>query len=63
MASAIRTVKVFSANRSRDREALGERVSSWIRDHPEAHVLKTTVVLSSDRQFHCLSIVLICGTR
>lgn len=52
-------VKVFSATRARDRESIGERVTSWLRDHPGVTIGKTVVRLSSDREFHCLSIVLI----
>jgi hypothetical protein len=62
MSQTIRTVKVFSATRLRDRDALGERVTLWIRSHPEETILRTTVLQSSDESFHCLSIVLICGS-
>jgi hypothetical protein len=58
----VNVVKVFSATRARDREALGEVVTAWIASNPDVRVLKTVVSLSSDSAFHCLSIVLI-GTR
>jgi len=48
--------KVFSATTSRDREALGERVTDWIgreKIEPESCV----VLQSSDDAFHCISIV------
>jgi hypothetical protein len=51
-------VKVFSATKAREREGLGEKVTAWLRDNPGAHIIKKTVTLSSDREFHCLSIVL-----
>ena len=54
-------VKVFSATMVRQREVLGERVTEWIRDNSDVHVLRTVVAQSSDQQFHCLSIVLFCG--
>jgi hypothetical protein len=57
---AVNLVKVFSVTKARDRDALGDRVTAWIRQHTEATVLKTIVRLSSDRQFHCLSIALFC---
>jgi hypothetical protein len=56
----INLVKVFSANRSRDREAIGEQVTNWIAAHPSARIVKTAVVQSSDEEFHCYSIVLFC---
>ena len=61
MEDSIRSVKVFSATMVRQREVLGERVTEWIRDNPDVHILRTVVAQSSDQQFHCLSIVLFCG--
>jgi hypothetical protein len=57
----IAEVKVFSATKARDRESLGERVTTWLQAHPHADVLSAAIRLSSDREFHCLSIVLICA--
>ena len=57
---ALNLVKVFSATMARDRDRLGERVTAWIQEHPGATILNTTVRLSSDSKFHCLSIVLLC---
>lgn len=53
-------VKVFSATKSRDRDELGTRVTAWLRDNPTIEVLSAVVSLSSDNEFHCLSIVLLC---
>jgi hypothetical protein len=61
-ADKVDVVKVFSATKARGRESLGEAVTAWIADNPGVRVLKTFVMLSSDSQFHCLSIVLI-GAR
>ena len=55
----ISLVKVFSATKARDRSELGERVTSWIASHPQVDIVRADVLLSSDRQFHCLSIVLL----
>jgi hypothetical protein len=57
----LQTVKVFSATMARDREALGDRVTTWIRSNPELAIQSTVVVQSSDQGFHCLSIVVFCG--
>ena len=55
----ISLVKVFSATKARDREALGDRVTAWLAAHPEVELIETVVSMSSDRDFHCLSFVLI----
>jgi len=56
-------LKVFSATKAKEREELGTRVTSWLRDHPEIEVLSKTVRQSSDREFHCLSITLFFRNR
>jgi hypothetical protein len=53
-------VKVFSATKSKDRERLGERVTTWLAANPTLQVVKTSVTQTSDRGFHCLSLVLFC---
>lgn len=50
-------VKVFSATKYREREGLGDKITEWVRDH-EVEVVDTIVRQSSDREFHCLSIIL-----
>jgi hypothetical protein len=54
-------VKVFSVTNAKDREGLGERVTAWIAANPDVRILTTIVALTSDREFHCLSMVLICS--
>lgn len=51
-------VKVFSATKAREREELGEQVTRWIRDNPNAHIIDKIVTQSSDREFHCLTITI-----
>jgi hypothetical protein len=51
-------VKVFSATKARDREALGAKVTEWLRQHRRLRVVDKVVNQSSDQAFHCLSIVL-----
>jgi hypothetical protein len=50
----VNVVKVFSANKAKSRESLGETVTN-----PDVRVHKTFVMLSSDSEYHCLSILLI----
>ena len=50
--------KVLSATKAADRFALGERITEWIRDHPEHEIVDKIVTQSSDSEFHCLTITL-----
>ncbi len=51
-------VQVFSATKARDRNLLGEKITEWIRSHPDCTIVDMSVMQSSDSQFHCLTIVL-----
>jgi hypothetical protein len=52
-------VKVFSATSAAGRDALGDRITAWLHARGPSFVLLDRAVLqSSDRRFHCLSIVL-----
>lgn len=49
-------LKVFSATKAKEREELGARVTSWLRDNPDLQVTDKIVTQSSDKEFHCLTI-------
>lgn len=51
-------LRVFSATKARDRDQLGDAITTWIRSHPEYEVFDKVVLQSSDTEFQCLSIVL-----
>lgn len=51
-------VEVFSATLARDRVALGERVTEWIRRNPQAKIVDKVVSQSSDAEFHCITITI-----
>ena len=51
-------VKVFSATMAPERDALGDRITEWLRTHPNAQVVDTIVTQSSDAAFHCLAFTL-----
>jgi hypothetical protein len=51
-------VKVFSATLARNREELGEKVTEWLHQRPGCEIVDMRVMQSSDREFHCISIVL-----
>lgn len=56
-------LKVFSTTLARDREALSERITGWLREHPDLEVVDREVRQSSDKEFHCLSILLFYRER
>lgn len=39
-----------------DRDGLGDKVTAWLRNHPNVQVTDTIVTQSSDAAFHCLAI-------
>ncbi len=47
-------VKVFSATMAQERDRLGDRITEWIREHPNYEIVDTVVTQSSDEAFHCL---------
>ncbi len=56
-------VKVFSTTLARDREQLSERITGWLREHPELEVVDQVVTQSSDKEFHCLSLTFVYRER
>jgi hypothetical protein len=55
-------IKVFSASKAREREALGERATEWLANN-DVNVTKHIVTQSSDHAFHCLTITLFYQTN
>lgn len=51
-------VKVFSTTLARDREAMGETITKWIKEKGDIEIVDKQVTQSSDKEFHCLSITL-----
>jgi hypothetical protein len=49
-------VKTFTATMAHDREALGDRVTTWLRANKHRQIVDTVVTQSSDEAFHCLAI-------
>ena len=56
-------VKVFSTTLARDRETMGEHITRWLGEHPDVDVVAHEVRQSSDKEFHCLSILLFYRER
>ncbi|MCA9527588.1 MAG: hypothetical protein KC549_14970 [Myxococcales bacterium] len=51
-------VKVFTATKAMERADLGEVITTWLEQQGDIQVVDTVVRQSSDRQFHCLTIVI-----
>lgn len=56
-------VQIFSATMAKERDLLGERITNWLRTHPELEVVDSVVTQSSDDAFHCLAITLFYRER
>jgi hypothetical protein len=56
-------VKVFSATKARERETLGEQITSWIRKNQNKEIIDKIVTQSSDSEFHCLTITIFYRAR
>lgn len=53
-------VKVFTATKAKERNAVGDRATEWLRGNPDMEVVDKQLRLSSDQEFHCLSLILFC---
>jgi hypothetical protein len=62
-ANAFDGATVFSATLRRGREELGDRITEWLKAHPERTIVDTVVALSSSRRFHCSTIVIFWRSR
>jgi folate-dependent tRNA-U54 methylase TrmFO/GidA len=62
-ANSFTGIKVFSTTLARDREAMGENITRWIKDNPTVEIVDRTVTQSSDKEFHCLTITLFYRQR
>jgi hypothetical protein len=43
---------------ARDRDQFGERITEWLKQHPELTPVDWFVSQSSDQEFHCLTVTL-----
>ncbi len=51
-------IKVFSTTLARDREAMGDVITKWLKDNSGIEIVDKEVTQSSDKEFHCLSVTL-----
>ncbi len=56
-------VKIFSTTLARDRDALSDRITRWLGENPKLEIVDQLVRQSSDKEFHCLSILLFYRER
>lgn len=61
--SGYTTVKVFSASRASERSALGEKITTWLAEHPDLEVVSKSVTQSSDTAYHAITIVVFLRER
>jgi len=59
MVSNFDRVEVFSATVARDRIALGEKVTRFLKGY-DGRIVDKVVTQSSDQEFHCITITLFC---
>ena len=51
-------VKVFCVTKAKDREALGDFITTWLRNNPQFEIVGKVVRQSSDAEFHCFTVIL-----
>ncbi len=56
-------MKVFSTTLARDREAMGDNITRWLKDNAQLEMVDKIVTQSSDKEFHCLTITLFYRER
>ncbi len=49
-------VKIFSATMMAGRSRLGDKVTDWLHENPQAWPRDIVVTQSSDEAFHCIAI-------
>ncbi len=49
-------VKVFSATKRKDRDHMDELATEWLQNHQAFDRLTAQVTLSSDLEYHCLTL-------
>ncbi|MCP4675414.1 MAG: hypothetical protein GY854_07905 [Deltaproteobacteria bacterium] len=49
--------QIFTATKAKEREDLGNRLTAWIKEHPQIRIKNTSVTQSSDNEFHCITII------
>lgn len=58
MVAGYTAAKVFSATKAKERSELGDYLTEWLAASAgTVEIVDTVVRQSSDRQFHCLSII------
>ena len=57
-ANSFNAIKVFSTTLARDREAMGENITRWLKENPTIEIVDKQVTQSSDKEFHCLTVTI-----
>jgi hypothetical protein len=61
--SAFNGAKIFSATKMGDRNLLGDRITTWLREHADYDIVDKVVTQSSDAEFHCIAVTLFWRTK
>jgi hypothetical protein len=56
-------MKIFSTTLARDREAMSENITRWLRENRQNEIVDKIVTQSSDKEFHCLTVTLLFKER
>ena len=56
-------LKVFSATKAGEREVLGDAITRWLTENPGLEIVSQECRLSSDDEFHCLTITVFYRPR
>ncbi len=56
-------MKIFSTTLARDREVMGDTITRWLQENQQVEIVDKIVTLSSDKEFHCLTITLFYRER
>ncbi len=54
----INGIEVFSATKAKEREQLGEQITTWLKSNSHITILDKLVTQSSDSEFHCVTITI-----
>jgi hypothetical protein len=52
-------MEIFSTTMHKERQLLGEWITSWLKANPQVKPVNKIVTQSSDRQYHCLTITIL----
>ncbi|MBU1534523.1 hypothetical protein KKF84_04335 [Myxococcota bacterium] len=52
-------VKVFTATKAKERDALGNQITNWLREANGIELISKQTTQSSDNEYHCLTVTIV----